>query len=428
MGTSRPTMEARFSLPLLSAGGDLLPDPAAIARINRQASLPETPERALPIAPVPQCNITKPVRVFYEAREVLLQTDTTRSVSPGTVIEDAVFANSLACSMIGSGRSQQPSTPLRGEYSQELEYQPYGYQAQSYSPVPGFNPKYRKVSTTPTFEMDTLQANASQPSSPPPSPGMLRHHGYKQVPSESLLRSPLASPTASKSTSRSLRSSLRLPPSRSESRSVESHGSSLVKRAPGPFPWAASAPTTSPSHSASKYMSPVASPSRQLNHVIVTKDPATGQPDAAALPVNKPPTILAAPTSGLVSSTMTRVLNPPARSSSHMPAKDPQPDLRGPVAERRHLPLQAPKPITPPEQLLSQRAIMFNTFSESGDGHNSLSSRRQERQELSPWAPLSPVGHVADSDLTRHRKRLAESLSAPTHAWAENPRKDRRGG
>ncbi|BEI83957.1 hypothetical protein CcaverHIS002_0405610 [Cutaneotrichosporon cavernicola] len=412
-------MEARFSLPLLSAGGDLLPDPAAIARVNRQASLPETPERALPITPVPQCNITKPVRVFYEARDVYPQTNTTRSVSPGTVIEDDVFANSLVRSMVGSGRSQQPSTPLRGEYSQGLEYQPYGYQAQSYSPVPGFNSTYRKVSTTPTFEMDPLQANASQPSSPLPSPTMLRHHGYTQVPSESLLRSPLASPTNSKITSRSLRSS---PSHPAFSLRVEFNVHLDL------FPWAASAPTTNPSHSASKYMSPVASPSRQPNHVIVAKDPVTGRPDVAAPPINKPPAILAAPTSGLVPSTMTRVLNPPTRSSSHVPAKDPQPQLRGPVAERRHLPLQAPKPSTPPKQLLSQRAMKFDTFSESGDGHNSLSSRRQERQELSPWASLSLVGHVVDSDLTRHHKRLAESLSAPTHAWEENLRKDRRGG
>ncbi|GMK59320.1 hypothetical protein CspeluHIS016_0703350 [Cutaneotrichosporon spelunceum] len=383
-------MEARFSLPILSAGGDLLPDPTAIARANRQVSLPETPGRALPIPPTPQSNVTKPARAFYEARDMPFQARPGQPVSPRTVIEDPVFTSSPIARMVDS----------------EPEHVPNGFQAQPYSVVQGFNHQCHTFSTL-ASEKGPLHANASQPPSSPLSPGSPRHYGYAQVPPVSLPASPLSSPTASKSTQHSIHSC---------------SGSPSVPCTPGPFAWATSAAITSPAKSTAKYASPV---SRQPNHPIAVGHRVSCQAGAAT-PVAKPYPVPTTASSGLGSAPMALVLNPPARSSSHLPVRGPRPGPHAFAPEatltKTSSPLHAPEPIVPPVQLSSQGPMaMFDDcwesdhFSESGDGYSTPTPPSQEQLGSTSGNSLELVESLTENDSLLDYARTVESLVARSH-------------
>ncbi len=419
--SSQHTGTERFSLPMLSASGDLLPDPAT-PRLNRSSA--DTPERALPIPPAPQCTPAQE-RGYWEVMELVPMSPPRESAH---LAGEQAFTDALVTSLVDSGAVLRSSTPL-GSWNNP-EDRPYGYQAQTFSPVPGFTPKHPTAFSTPGTETAPLMPTVPEPASPTPSMGA-RRHGYTKVPSTSSpLSSPkgslsshrsMLSPTNSTGSRRSLLGSLRSPLS-PDSGSLKARLSPLVYRAPGPFPWAASA-----------------SPARSKGKARAGTPPVAG-PRAPRPAVQSDPTPLAPPSpsagNALVPPPLRRLVTPPARGSSMSP-------------------LPAPKP-APAVQLLSQRTMaMFDTFSESSDGH-SPQSASTEQHDVNPCRPLFSVGRVGSRHLVFDRgqatigskrlparsevvaaeggagrvvvhKRSVESMAAPSEGTLGDMREDQAG-
>ncbi|KLT39760.1 hypothetical protein CC85DRAFT_304787 [Cutaneotrichosporon oleaginosum] len=323
----------------------------------------------------------------------------TSPVSP-LANEHSAFNNALAHSLkeCGAIRSSTPLSAQEPDWFTPTQERPYGYQAQTYTSVPGFTPQ-SITRSPPASETRPLMLNVSQPESPTRSLGSRR--GYAPQ-SPASLTSPLGSPVQSMDPFRSVIAS---PPASMNSRpllssarpTLVSESGSPKPRAPaphvpGPFPWAASVPAGTARALAHQPqpVSPIGGP-RTPTRPVVGAQPF--------VPSHAPESPIAGPSSAgfftptkqnLAPPRTQRLITPPARSAS------------------KGSPLPAPQPVAPAVQLLSQNTMtMFNTFSDS-DGHTSPTSMSQEQHDIDPWRPLHPLGRAGSKPLRFEREQAVD--------------------